>query len=701
MFLHSWALVAGALALGLPVALHFLTKPRPVRLPLSTLRFVREAIRVRRTRHRLRDVLVLALRTLAVILIALALARPQPSQKPLISDAQGGSAVRVVVLDASQSMAALQRGVTSIERARTVAASYLRYRPGLSANLIIAGARPQAVLTEPSQNFEALRDALARTDARPERLDVNRAMALAAEMLMPRADTDRRRRELIVVSDFQRSNWARADLAGLPASTQIQLESTAVDQQSANLALLRAEFRGRTSAGGTALMEVEIGNYSPTPRSVTVEITLASATYRVEGTCAANRRTTLAQEMPLRQAGWQVGEARLAGTSDALAADDQRGVVTQVGNQPLYALISRQPAGLRPCSRHFLECGLVPDIRSGSHASAQLVRMSPGQLNRQALTAADLIAVDHPGKLPPDEINLLAGLVRRGHPVIYVAGEVIDATNLRQLSESAGAELQMPVDFAPPPSGQLRRDLFLTSIRHDMAPFNVFGENTAAIVGSMRFAGGLNSHRRDNALEEDLLATYNDGTACLVQTSSGAGALAVLNADLSSSNLPRTAAFVPLLDQLVQKLLERGQSPQRAVCGEPLVLRLPGGVEGASQLQIAGPRGQGATGSLGELSDDGTGVVWNWQAPVEPGVYRVLRNDETVFAVSLDLPDEESQLDSLSADVLENRLAAGHSVQFRRVGQGLDQRDVMWTWLLTAGVLCLLGELTALLAFRS
>ena len=65
-FLHPWALAVGAAAIGLPLLIHWLTRPRPVTLPLSTLRFVREAVQQRRARYRLRDVIILLLRALAV-----------------------------------------------------------------------------------------------------------------------------------------------------------------------------------------------------------------------------------------------------------------------------------------------------------------------------------------------------------------------------------------------------------------------------------------------------------------------------------------------------------------------------------------------------------------------------------------------------------------------------------------------------------
>ena len=71
MFLHPWAIIIGCAAIGVPLVVHWLAKPRPLRLPLSTLRFLQESIRQRRARHRLRDLLVLAVRIGAVLLVAL------------------------------------------------------------------------------------------------------------------------------------------------------------------------------------------------------------------------------------------------------------------------------------------------------------------------------------------------------------------------------------------------------------------------------------------------------------------------------------------------------------------------------------------------------------------------------------------------------------------------------------------------------
>src|SRR5690348_4409065 len=107
MFLHSAILMLGIAAASLPLLIHWLTRPKPARLPLSTIRFVRDAIEQRKARHWLRDVVVLTLRTLAVLLLAAALARPLFRDKNRSDIAeQPANAVRVVIVDLSQSMAA-------------------------------------------------------------------------------------------------------------------------------------------------------------------------------------------------------------------------------------------------------------------------------------------------------------------------------------------------------------------------------------------------------------------------------------------------------------------------------------------------------------------------------------------------------------------------------------------------------------------
>ena len=95
-------------------------------------------------------------------------------------------------------------------------------------------------------------------------------------------------------------------------------------------------------------------------------------------------------------------------------------------------------------------------------------------------------------------------------------------------------------------------------------------------------------------MENDILATYNDGSAGVVITSSDAGAMAVINADLGTSNLPRTSAFVPMLNELIAQMLDRGRGADSAFCGEPLAAQLPADAGPSVGLRIVPPAARGA-----------------------------------------------------------------------------------------------------------
>src|SRR6185436_10172659 len=120
-------------------------------------------------------------------------------------------------------------------------------------------------------------------------------------------------------------------------------------------------------------------------------------------------------------------------------------------------------------------------------------RVDPKNLDKNDVAGADLIVLEHPGKLSQESINLLAALLRRGRAILYIAAEPVDASNLKILAGAAGSDMQMPVEFVPPPANQVRRNLFLAEVANDQAPFAEFGESLPAAIGPLRFSGGLAS----------------------------------------------------------------------------------------------------------------------------------------------------------------------------------------------------------------
>jgi hypothetical protein len=744
----------GTAAVALPVAIHFLTKPRPTRLPLSTLRFVQEAIQQKRARYRLRDWIILLLRTAAVILLALAFARPLLRASPAVAERGAGKTVRVLLLDVSQSMAAASHGgggVSAFDRARAEIARHANYDQDVRINLIEAGARPRPLFDRLTTNFSAVRDELAAARVRGERLNLQKAIDASAEMLAkapaPSGSADLRR-ELVIVSDFQRSNWADVDFSPLPKNTIIQLESVAPPPpvqagpqvtRLPNLAITQVRALGRLEQRRPAKLEIEVGNFSPAARDLHVDVTLGNASYQAAGLCPPGVKTPLLIDFTPSETGWQSGAAALTAVDDALDADNHRSFVLEIRPAPTYALITRDPAKPQPTSSHFLERALAPysDATAAGKPAAggypapgaktleRVVRIDPrqqGGLDRDALAPADLIVLDHPGRLSNASINLLAALVRRGKPMLYVTAEPTDASNLKLFADAEGADLKMPVEFLAPSESGLRRDLFLVEVRRSEIPFSKFGESLAAAVGPLRFAGGLNSRAlppEQGALRDDILATYSDRSAALIVTTCGAGSLAVLNADLNRSNIASSGIFVPLIDELVGRLLAQRQSASAIPSGEPMAAYLPaetgttaglaigrqsavGSGQSAIQYAQRAPESEIKNSSdTGEIAEESNFVIWRWPAAGPPGIYQVKRDGHIIFAAATAVPASESDLQTIDPSLLTDRLAGGRQVQFRYSGDEQQGKDNTWTWIATACAACILTELLALIAFRT
>ena len=578
------------------------------------------------------------------------------------------------------------------------AAESLGYRPALRANVLEAGAVPRASFEQNSTNFAALREQLAKSSVRPERLNVRAALARAAEMLADDAHPGGRR-ELVVVSDFQRSNWTAADFSVLPADTKIELQSVASSEPLANVAILDAGCQGRAIQGRGTRCQVEVGNFSTAQRHVQVELTVGDATLRLEGVCPAGQTVPLAGEFVLRTPGWNAGECRLMQDEDALAADNVRYFVVDVRSVPTCALLTRQAPAVMHSSSYYFERALSPLQEDQGSQALRVTHFDPAQLEEDVLDSADLIVLDHPGKISPIGMRRLGALLRRGRAVLYVASEPVDATNLRLLGSAAGSDLQMPVEFVPPPAGALRRDLALVDVQRDRPPFRVFGDGLVEQISPLRFAGGLATRSAEGTTTDDIAAVYSDRSAALVITSCGAGVLAVLNADLNSSNLPTSSAFVPLIGELVGRLLNRASQTAPLPSGEPAVQYLPPEAGSPADLRIIGPGDESA--ALGEVAEDRLGTVFRLRAGSEPGIWQVRRDEKTVFAAATVIPAEESDLRPLDAAILTERLSGGREIEYRSAAEAQSATDTAWSWLAAACVTCMLAEIAVLRVSRA
>ncbi|MFO0942455.1 MAG: BatA and WFA domain-containing protein [Pirellulales bacterium] len=486
-FLNWWAIGIGGLAVAAPVAVHFLTKPRPIPFSLSTVRFLSEVIQQRRAKSRLRDLLVLLLRSICIALLAMTLARPLFSDRPKVSAEPTRNAQRVIILDSSLSMQAGSGGVTCWSAAVASSLEFLESAQGMQAGVVFAGAKATPVFQQLSPNLPSLRKAIQQARPLSQRCDTRAALEQAAKLL---DQANGETKELVIISDFQRANWGTLLLDIIPKDTQVQFHSVALPDPN-NVAIMAARASTEPIVGQPVQIEVEVSNFSSIEASIKCEIAIGNYARTLETTLAPQSSRTLTDNVEFDEVGWKHGWVRLQGNLDVLAEDDQRPLAIRVRPPVQVLLVTRQNAREVPSSSFFVQQALdvalvgqpVPTNSSGAQESKSVVkRVHPDRDPVRSWPSCDVYVIDHAGALTKEALQLLAAQLKRGRGLLYLASEFVDATNLTELSDLLGSDFQPPVQLVPPNEQQSRKDLTIRKVQSRSGPFHALGTNSTASI---------------------------------------------------------------------------------------------------------------------------------------------------------------------------------------------------------------------------
>ncbi len=191
-FTTPWALI-GLLAAALPVLLHLVQRREPPEVAFPAVRYLEDATRDHRRRLKLRNLLLLIVRTLLVIVLVLAAAGPTIAGSG-IGDHQPSALVLVV--DNSASSAAVREGERTLTGLVAAAAGVLaRATPADRLWLVTA----DGVARSGTRGELAAR--LAELGPEPVRLDLGAAVAQGRDLVHGSG----RPGEVVMVTDLQRS----------------------------------------------------------------------------------------------------------------------------------------------------------------------------------------------------------------------------------------------------------------------------------------------------------------------------------------------------------------------------------------------------------------------------------------------------------------------------------------------------------------
>ncbi|HBE73735.1 MAG TPA: hypothetical protein DDW31_06600 [candidate division Zixibacteria bacterium] len=246
-FQYPWAWALLPLA-AVPWLLHLLRRRRFRRIPFPSLMLLTEQQVVVWRRHRLEELLLLAIRTLMVVVLVAVLARPlvRGGLPGWLSPAEQWA---VVILDDSASMASGRGGITAMDVAKRGLDKVLKGLGTGSRVAVVGGGRGTPVLSGFVAPGAASR-AIEAAEPREAGTDLAGALAAADRMLVQAKSP-----LIIMASDFQRSSLGGTGgpVERLESKARVVLVDAGLKPPPANLTWLSvtaSSLRGRLAVDG-------------------------------------------------------------------------------------------------------------------------------------------------------------------------------------------------------------------------------------------------------------------------------------------------------------------------------------------------------------------------------------------------------------------------------------------------------------------
>jgi hypothetical protein len=691
-FLAAGFLVLLALA-GLPPLIHWLARRRR-EIAWAAMTILRRVLARTRRKAQARELVILALRCLAVMLIVLAFARPAMHG----AGEAGGGGLVCLVIDASGSMGARVGAESRMDRAKARTKELIAKLPaGSRAAVVVAPAltadgKVGAVAGEATSDRAALAAAVDRIQPGAAAFDPAAALAAAARCLAAGVGG----RSLILVSDFQAGDWtAEAASALSPAIAALNaLDPRPVvrlvdagDGELADVAVtaiapddplpvagraapVRAVVRAR---GGAAPAPLALSLIVTTPDQAKGRVVDSRVIPRLDGSATVQFSATL-------PAGLVALEARAQ--ADRLAVTDSARCVVEVVERVETLVVDGRGAteGFTGASP-FLAAAIAP---AGELSSFRATRITPIQLAPSRLRGVRAVALADVPDLPAPVAEALVAWVRAGGVLLaFMGGEVQPAAWNRLLAQVLPGRLDAPQRLPGDGAG-----LEPAGDHALLQPFAAAEFQPLLRRPRLRTVMGI-TLASETAPE---VVAKAGGRPVIATAALGRGRIwwYATSADRSWGDLCLHPAFLPLVQRAIQLGLA-GHTPPTAPAGAVAVVG--GGPELIGrQATVTAPDGATASRTW-EAAPGGERSRLDIPGTLHAGIYR-LAGAGGAGLVAVDAPAGEGDLTAITAGDLARRLPGLAVVGDLDPAGG---REIGW-WLLLLALSCLAAE-TALAAW--
>jgi hypothetical protein len=428
MVFLSPILLTGLALASVPVIIHLLNRRRFRLVDWAPMKYLKLTIKKNRRRMRIEQFILLAVRTLAIVALILAVARPVLSATGLGSWLGArGRAAKVIVIDDSLSMGYQADRRSAFEAAKEAATQLVKSVGPQDSLTILTTSAPGSPLLrdahlDDSSKATAAIAALQQSDARADWP----AMFKVVDQHLANAPFPAK--DVVLVTDLRREGWGNevTETANRWASQSVEVKLIDVGtRQTANVSLVGFDQQDPVALPGqTVNLMATIRNDQATVPSAQALLTIGGESRPVILPDLAPGSTT---RVPLTVRRDEPGQQpiQLKLPSDVLPADDGRWLNLNVRPNLQVTLVDGEP-GARPFEGEtdFLALsfavGGVP-WRVTKQSDSEWVGTRVGGVGE-----TDVIVLANVASLSPERVKELEELVRGGVGLMIFAGEQVD-----------------------------------------------------------------------------------------------------------------------------------------------------------------------------------------------------------------------------------------------------------------------------------
>lgn len=592
-FASPW-LLWGLGAAAAPILIHLLSRRRHRETEWAAMRFLVEALRKNARRMRLEQWILLLVRTLILLLVALALARPT-------IDAFGGMFAgsapvhRILVVDASLSMQARLSGdeqnvsgeQSVFEAARGMAETILdQAAPGDAWNLVrMSRAAPQVIVGTPSFQAAAVQAEL--EGMTPSHASADLAATLESVAGLAGALPEMARKEIVFVADFQSATWlpesaaqgarVKESLRKLAGKVKLVLLD-AGRGEFPNLAVTRFEAVDPLSVlGRSARYRFTVRNHS------TVAVSDVPVELLVDGKVVERKRVEIPAGGEASEAFSHLfttaGEHRLVARlpADLLPQDDVRQLAPRVKDRLRLLLVEGRPSsGSRPGSAMFVDLALFPRTGASVGERPGLVTeprvISEGEFATADLARYDAVFLCDIPNFTDAEARRLESYARGGGGVVFCLGDRVQTERWNDTLYRAGRGL-LPAELGKrvgDPGGQGETfDFRVDDYSHPVV--NVFeGNPDAGLETTRTFA--YHKVRLPLGSAASVPLRFGNGDPAILEKGWGAGRVLLITTSLDGSwgVWPVWPSFLPMMQEIAFHAATARRELREGLVAEPL-----------------------------------------------------------------------------------------------------------------------------------